>query len=393
MRRARWRSREQSAPCRRSGEAGRLERRLLGPLVLSVFTLASQGCGVVRNDTTDPCTYAEADSYAACDDAPATSSDTSDATDCAGVGGTCVEVAPDGWSGPHLYWIGPPSAKPPCPTVAPLAGSEAYADLQVLTHTCPTCDCGPSETVCSPSSKWTVRAGKCAEEDAPATSFDVLARAWDGTCNTDNPIAADADCNGVPCTQSVTVEAPEAVGAPCTAITIGTEVREGPPWPWSKMAKECLVSPTDSCSGQEGRVCVPASDDFLACVSLDHAGHDGNVACPPFYNDEVHQMYRDVEDTRACTSCTCGPPTGAECSITASAYSDTDCSDFTVGGVIFSTDGQACFDLPSGTPLGSKSAEVKLTVAGTCALEGGESTGAVTPVRRVTLCCHREVAK
>src|SRR5262245_3200453 len=75
--------------------------------------------------------------------------------DCLAGGGSCVEQAPDGASGPHLYWIGPESEEPDCPTVAPMPGNEAHADLGPLVHTCPKCACGPSETKCLPSTSWT----------------------------------------------------------------------------------------------------------------------------------------------------------------------------------------------------------------------------------------------
>ena len=44
------------------------------------------------------------------------------------------------------------------------------------------------------------------------------------------------------------------------------------------------------------------------------------------------------------------------------------------------------FDVPAGSALGSKAAEV-IAKAGTCAPSGGEATGTATASGRVTVCC------
>jgi hypothetical protein len=316
--------------------------------------------------------------------------------DCESTGGTCVHEAPDGWFGPNLYWIGPYDENPGCPPEAPLPGSNAYADLGPVVHSCPSCDCGPSGTTCLPSSTWTVSAAKCSDaENAVQTPFDVLVPDWAGACNPDNPVPAGALCGEVPCAQSVTVSAPQAISAPCAPEAIGQEEKPGAPWPWGLVAQECLVTPSDTCAGTEkgeGRTCVPTPGDFLACISLDHGDHEGDVDCPPYY-DEPHTLYRTVEDNRACSPCGCGDASGGACAVTAVAYEDGRCQDFMVGGVIFSGDGQACFDISSGAALGSKSAEVELLVEGSCRPKGGEALGGVEPAGRVTLCCHHDVSR
>lgn len=72
---------------------------------------------------------------------------------------------------------------------------------------------------------------------------------------------------------------------------------------------------------------------------------------------------------------------------------DDACSDIVGLVVLASTDDQACFDISTGTALGSKLAEVKWTTPGTCHPAGGEPTGTVTPRQQVTLCCHHQVAQ
>ncbi|MEZ4313938.1 MAG: hypothetical protein R3F14_38440 [Polyangiaceae bacterium] len=305
--------------------------------------------------------------------------------------------APDGWMGPNLYWLGPPKEFPGCPANAPSEGAQLWADLTSMPASCPSCTCGPSETTCLPPTEWTVAAAKCSNaEGAVTTSFDVLANNWTGTCNADNPIEQGAQCGGAPCVQSVTVGAPKAVSAPCKPLAAGWLNAE--PWTWGKVAQECLVTPTESCpradgkgdEAAEGFVCVPVPGDLVACVSFFHSGFKGEVECPSFYN-ERHEMYRDAEDHRACTACSCRAPEGGECAMTLAVFGDSMCSDFMAGGVVFSGDEPACHDLPSGVGLTGKLAEVKATVPGSCAPSGGKSFGTVEPVDRVTLCCHHEV--
>ncbi|MEZ4298443.1 MAG: hypothetical protein R3B70_26060 [Polyangiaceae bacterium] len=308
-----------------------------------------------------------------------------------------MEEAPDGWMGPNLYWLGPPKEFPGCPAHAPSEGTQLWADLASMPASCPSCTCGPSETTCLPPTEWTVAAAKCSDaEGAITSSFDVLANNWAGVCNTDHAIGQGAQCGGVPCVQSVTVAAPKAVGTPCKPIPVGTF--NTAPWTWGKSAQECLVTPTESCLGgngtgeedAEGFVCVPVPGDLLACVSFFHSDPEDKVECPAFYN-ERHEMFRNAEDHRTCTPCSCGAPEGGECAMTVGVFADSMCSDLVNKSVVLSGDEPACHDIPSGVALGGKEAEVKATFSGTCAPSGGKPFGTVEPIRRVTLCCHHEV--
>ncbi|MEZ4300395.1 MAG: hypothetical protein R3B70_35950 [Polyangiaceae bacterium] len=321
------------------------------------------------------------------------------AADCTHGAGACVEEAPDGWMGPNLYWIGLPEDNPGCPPQAKLSGTQLWADLAPVPHTCPTCTCGPSKTTCVPPTEWTIAAAKCADAaNAPAISFDVAASTWSGTCNPDNALEKGAMCGGVLCAQSVTVAAPKAKGAPCQPMAQGELTGDGPPWPWGKVAQECLVTPTESCPGgdgtgddsSEGLVCVPVPGDLLACVSYFHRGAEGEVECPAFYN-ERHEMFEDARDERACSPCSCRAPEGGTCAMTLGVFADSACSSYVAGGVVFSDDEQACHDLPSGIALAGKVAEPNATFPGSCPPSGGKPIGAVEPVDRVTLCCHHEV--
>lgn len=362
-------------------------------LLVACLALGLAGCW--RSDPWDGCGWPDDDTNPHCvDDEPTTTTITETLTDCESTGGTCVREAPAGWFGPNLFTFGEGGVAPPsCASIGLEPGATFHADLGPLVHTCPTCDCGPSETTCEPSLTWTVAAAPCAgAENAPKTPFDVGDETWTGACNPDNPLSANTLCEGnVPCAQSVTVQPPVVTGALCVPHATGTEQKQGPPWPWQTVAQECLVTPSDTCT--EGETCVHTPTDFVACISLHHGDHDSQISClehSDFYTEQ-HDLYEDVVDTRACSPCTCGEPEGGACAVQATVYADDACSDFMGGVVVFSGTADACVDLPAGTALGSKHAEVKLSTPGTCNPSGGAPTGTAAPARRVTLCCHAPV--
>lgn len=376
-----------SVPGRRWPHSG-----IVGLPVFAAFVVILGTLGCRAHGSSSPCTWEDGSSESDCADPDPPS--IALPLDCATGGGTCVDEPPDGFFGPNLYWIGPIESKPACPDEAPTPGATAYADLGPMAHSCPTCECGPSETTCIPSSDWTVAAAKCPGDGAALLSFDVLADPWDGTCNGDHAIKKGLLCEGgLPCAQSVTVKAPKASSAPCASHAVGTEKRDGPPWPWQTIAKECLITPSDTCTDEgEGKTCVPTPGDWLACISVDHGDHEGDdIDCPAFY-PEKHLFYRDAKDTRECSACTCGAVREGECAVAASAYGDAVCTDIVGLVVLASTDEKACFDISTGTALASKLAEVKWTTPGTCHPAGGAPSGEVIPRQQMTLCCHHEVA-
>jgi hypothetical protein len=116
--------------------------------------------------------------------------------------------------------------------------------------------------------------------------------------------------------------------------------------------------------------------------------HDGDRDCvPPTPYTDKHVFYEKFQDTRACSPCTCGVPTGSACSSMVSIYTDGACSTLAYTATVDAT-GPACHDLPAGTPLGSKSATTPPTyIPGTCAPGGGMPMGAATPTGPSTLCC------
>lgn len=301
----------------------------------------------------------------------------------AGGAPTCDDdcaTPPEGWSPPVLVGVGSFTAVPSCPDVAPFEGINLYSDLQALSPICPACQCAGSETGCSIPAAWHASAADCAgAEGAESTPWDGQA-GWGGAC-APGGIPAGASCGGVPCVQSLTVEAPVVTAGPCTPVAPGRPY--SPPHTWGRRARECLPAEAGTCPEEPGQ-CFPPPG-FSLCVH-----HPGDVECPaPYTEKEV--FHRDVADERACSPCECGAPAGNVCTVLASAFQDGACSVIAGALLVTSESGDGCVDVPPGLALGGKTAEIVATGEGVCAPIGGEPVGAVEPVQPVTVCCRQEL--
>ena len=124
---------------------------------------------------------------------------------------------------------------------------------------------------------------------------------------------------------------------------------------------------------------LPEEDEPALCI-----WQEGASFCPVEFPEQL-VVYQDIEDTRACSECWCGAPSGA-------------CSDgmVTVSGTHTAT-GAPLFQ--SGTPVGCEpygsgfhvgSAQwvgVAPTDAVGCQANGGVPTGSVAGAAPITICC------
>ena len=260
----------------------------------------------------------------------------------------------------------------PCPTGTD-EGDTLYADfLEPDPHTC-SCSC--SEPSCALPGGIHTNAAKCADLDGSAAfPFGPAGAGWDGVCSGENPIPAGLPCGGVPCAQSVTV--PALLVSPCQADPPVISKAEAT---WGRTVRECTLDlPADGCA--EGQVCPPAPPGgFDACLI-----GEGDLDCPPGFARS--RFYTGFEDDRGCTPCSCGDPDG-ECEAYVVTYSDAVCG-MPAGSVMVSAQEAACFDVLSGTALGSVQAYFLGQSPGSCPTSGGEATGDVAPGGPVTLCCQ-----
>jgi hypothetical protein len=126
----------------------------------------------------------------------------------------------------------------------------------------------------------------------------------------------------------------------------------------------------------------PTPEGFSVCVR-----QEGDVDCPEGWPDR-RIFYKSVTDTRSCSPCACSDPAGATCVVKADVFGDSTCSSVRGTVVLLSSVPEGgCVDLPPGTALGSKKAEVLAYQAGACAHSGGDLIGAVTREGPSTFCC------
>jgi hypothetical protein len=302
--------------------------------------------------------------------------------------GACVPPAPLGWSGPALLWMGPPDQVPDCPADATNIGYEGFADLAPQPRFCAACLCDTPEASCDLPLGWAAHATPSCPGDGSGTTVTAFAApdGWSGECTAANAIPAGQLCDGQPCVQSLSIEAPVVVTGACAA-------RADEPLPvpdvhaWATQAKACIPGAYKECDEGQSCMAVPPGpalappDGFSTCIF-----HEDEESCSDEYPVK-HVFYDALVDSRDCTPCSCGEPEGASCDIMASVFSDGACA-VPLASSLVSSDVPFCAVTPPGVALGSKSATVVAVDPGACAPGGGEPIGDVQPSSPSTFCCR-----
>jgi hypothetical protein len=225
----------------------------------------------------------------------------------------------------------------------------------------------------------TANAADCAQSGTPPhTPFDP-ASGWDGGCDTNESIPSGKLCAGVDCVQSLTI-------APVTLNETGCMPSPTPTYtpPAAHGAIfTCVLDPNATNPCADG--CLVDVPGFLICIWKGGTLDCADAGAGPY--TETHVGHEAVDDQQGCAPCTCDPPSGSTCSSTVSVYTDGACSTLAYSTTV-DTSGPTCQDVPTGIPLGSKSATPPSYVPGTCAPDGGTLTGPLpTPSDPVTWCC------
>lgn len=295
-----------------------------------------------------------------------------------GCEGECVALGPLEWNGPGLLWIGEPGKEPDCPEAAPIKSAPVYAELDAASH-CGACKCGLPHGSCALPATMTAAAATCASDGAGVahTAFDPPG-GWSGGCNAAGAIPANQKCNGVNCVQSLTIAPLTIHEEPCGVSS--SAPAETPPV-WGLAALSCRGLSKGNCESAVD-ICAPAAaPGFLQCIT-----QSGIHDCFGLYTGK-HVFYEGLEDSRSCTPCSCGAPTGSTCTSYVTVYKDNACSVPAVSAMVDTT-GPVCIDVsPSGQALGSKLAEEPLYAHGSCQASGGDPQGEAVPVNPVTYCC------
>lgn len=282
---------------------------------------------------------------------------------CSGVF-ACVPAVPAGWSGPLELYSG--TAPPPMCSTDFTEGMDAHDGLQAPAATCG-CACGASATTCQPPKMTFSNAATCGS--AVACAATVLTP---GACMT---LDETGQCPGATILD-ITLAAGTFTTGSCTA----QPSRNVPSSTWGTQARGCIstASPEQADCGS-GKICAPAPGtgfDAKLCIS-----HSGDVLCPGGGYGVKHLFYTSVDDTRDCTACTCGNPTGGSCDFSVAAYptQNQQCS----GNPITYGPGTQCAGV-------DQPADFRLTLTptdGSCAAGTSTATGTAVAAGPVTVCC------
>ena len=297
-----------------------------------------------------------------------------------GCEGQCAPLGPGLWLGPLLLWMGTDGEAPDCPASAPVADAPMFADLNAPTL-CGACKCDAPTGTCALPITFAAASATC-PGNAPGvvhTPFDAPA-VWDGSCTAVNPIAANQKCGAVNCVQSLTI-LPLTLTENACAVHVEPIVAKLP-YTWGTAARSCHGTAYGRC-GTPAEICAPAAEPgFTQCLA-----RDGDRECPGPYYTVKHVFYGALADTRECTSCACGAPSGSTCTAFVSAFNDGACLSPVVAGTVDAS-GPACHDiLPSGQALLSKLATEPVYAPGACQVSGGEPVGEALAVEPSTYCC------
>lgn len=282
-------------------------------------------------------------------------------------GGVCADAVPTGWSGPVTLFdqTGPPApAAPACPTSFPTNAYDGNADLDAPTETCG-CSCGGGA------------GAQCGQSTIQYfTDPGCVIACNPGVYGLPPGLCVTTGCASNPDGLIVTAPGVSFAGS-CTPQSTSTI----PPSTWNTTGRACGTTAVNGlCSGSG--VCVPSPPAPFAKVCVFQAGA---ATCPGGSYSVAHVFYGGVSDSRACSGCSCGSPTGVSCA----------------GAQVqaFSTNTGTCGGTAADVPFISGCQTVGVTIQGeeettaptasngTCTASGGQASGTATPATPTTVCC------
>jgi hypothetical protein len=114
---------------------------------------------------------------------------------------------------------------------------------------------------------------------------------------------------------------------------------------------------------------------------------DGDVACPMGPYAQKTLLYTGFADSRSCSACACGAPSGGTCAGLVRLFDyegiEDGCSE---AGPILPADGTC---VATGAEITGYILELDgAPVGGSCAASGGNPSGTVTGTNPITVCCE-----
>jgi hypothetical protein len=294
--------------------------------------------------------------------------------------GRCVPLPPQGFSGPVLLWVGSEAQAPECPTQAPQQVYVGHSGLHA-SHECASCEC--TEPACVLPAGIVASTLSACPSDGPGvilTDFDAPP-SWDGSCT--SPTIVSPDMLG-----SMTFQ--PATERPCEAVP-QTSPQDSAPIIWDSFARACSGENIDASCQDQRLTCLSSADPpppgFRQCIMSMVPDDETDVQCPEDYPD-MHVFFGAVDDTRACTECSCTSTATSTCVVYMSVFQDSRCTSSLVQNFLVGMTEPLCVDLAPGLQLGGMAAEWLTNQPGTCEASGGMPTGEAKPKDPRTFCCQ-----
>lgn len=117
---------------------------------------------------------------------------------------------------------------------------------------------------------------------------------------------------------------------------------------------------------------------------------EGDQVCPAGWDDR-HLLYGEVVDSRECSACSCGAPTGGTCKVKWRTYAAAGCMAENAANDIYAGMVPPCYDYMPGVALSGKTGEIQEYTKGTCMPSGGKTTGKLVLEKPATVCCYAPV--
>ena len=148
-----------------------------------------------------------------------------------------------------------------------------------------------------------------------------------------------------------------------------------PPLTWANTLTSCNAAlPVVQGSCSTGNLCAPpVPSGFQLCAT-----QSGDVACP---FGMKHTEYTGDDDTRGCTTCSCGAASAVTCGGSIEEFTVNNCTGSYTNVSLPIAGGGTC------QGSGASLEYIQSTSGGSCAASGGMATGSAAPTGPVTFCC------
>ncbi|WP_437952234.1 hypothetical protein WME98_16995 [Sorangium sp. So ce296] len=221
---------------------------------------------------------------------------------------------------------------------------------------CEPCECAPAECALPP--KVTANASVCPGEDAVGTL--EAGASWDGSCTAAaEPIPSDAFA-------TVTFEPPTL--APCAPVSTEPKPSMGS----LRFVRACKSDPP-GWAPTLSATCYPPQETGECWEGYTHK-----------------REFPMLNDTRKCSPCSCGAPSGGSCTVKTTLYQDPYCVSEIAAEVIADQDEPIC-TRTTNAPLASMRSRFTVNEPGTCAPSTDSKIVSGSLERGFThvLCCDR----